>query len=106
MSGGVTKSNKLSKRIANTLMDRSDGGDWHVVEQSSLETFHHTITTSSKRPKSITISGSNWNDLDLLEFLTRLSFIHCNVHLRLTDALEKSPETTSNWITILTKHAK
>ena len=78
-----------------------EGGHWEVMDKSSLEKFYHAIINSSRRPKCITISGCDWNEPDLLKLLTRLSIVHCEVHLKLDDAFEQSVTTTSNWTRIL-----
>ena len=75
-----------------------DAGDWQITGQSSAEKFHHTLRTSRLRPASVTITGSNWAEADLLKLLTAVSTTSCNVHLKPDDAFEKSQDTTSHWI--------
>ena len=69
------------------------------MDKSSAEQFHHTLRTGSRRPASVTITGSNWEEADLLKLLADVSTISCNVLLKPDDSFEKSQETTCHWIT-------
>ena len=93
----------------NTVNDMSwaEGGNWIVSDRSSYVKFYHTTTTSSIRPKTVNIDGSNWNDADLSKCITQVSKIRCGVHLELADAFEKSTETTAGWLSaLISKEAK
>lgn len=83
-----------------------ENGCWSITDQSSSEKFLHIISTSSVRPATIIITGSNWDDGDLLNCIMQVSKIYCHVNFRLEDAFEKSVETTNVWIsTLFSKHA-
>lgn len=76
-------------------------GKWRVVDNSTAERFCHTITTRSIRPTILIISGSNWNDGELLHFITQVSKVHCDVCFALEDAYQKSEETTTALLAVL-----
>ena len=70
------------------------------MDKSSAEQFHHTLRTSDLRPRSVTITGSNWKEEDLLNLMTDVSTIFlCNVDFILDDAFEKIQENTYHRIT-------
>ena len=75
-----------------------ENGDWQIKNKSSAEQFSRTLRTSSRRPASVTITGSNWVEADLLKLLTSVSTTSCKVHLKPDDAFEKSQDITSHWI--------
>ena len=75
-----------------------ENGDWRIMDKSSAEQFRRTVRTSSRRPACVTITGSNWEEADLLNLLTCVSNRSCKVNLKLYDPFEELQETTSQLI--------
>ena len=89
-----------TRKIAKVLLPWVECGNWQIPDQSSADQLHHKLRTSSFRPASVTITGSNWEEADLLKLFTDISTINhkCKIKLNFDDAFEKSPETTFDMI--------
>ena len=73
-------------------------GEWKITDKSSAEQFRHTLRTSSRRPASVTITGSNWENDDLLNLLSKVATLSCKVFIKPDDVFKTSQETTHEWI--------
>lgn len=78
-----------------------DNGNWLIKDYYCFEKINHTITTSSVRPRSVTIAGSKWNEGELAKCISQVSKMKCRVRLTLQDAFEISAETANDWISTL-----
>ena len=82
-------------------MSWEDNGTWLIDDNSSAEKLMDTLTNSHLRPAIVTITGSQWQEQQLIQCIKIVSSLRCDVYLILDNAFEKTTEATNQWLYIL-----
>ena len=90
---------QTTRMVEEDTLPCAEKGNWQIMDKSSADQFYHTLRTSSIRPASVTITGSNWEEADLLKLLAEVATVRCKVNLKQDDVFKKSLETSHQWIT-------